>query len=420
MITFKPEVFAHQKRQDGTYNVKIRVTFARKSRRIPTTLYCTQADLTRSLKLKNGDIINKAAELCGQMRAACSDLTMFDLEGRDVDFIVRHITSKMTSDTFRLDFFEWSDRFLQSKSEGTRRGYISAVNAFERFLGHRSIDINDITQSMMIEFADSLREGKKVVYDHDNKVFKDTDKDRNPGTVSSLYLGKLSHIFDEAKRKYNDDDSSVILIPRLPFEKAKSLLPPPSGQRSIGRELMQQFISETEVKGNTRLALDAFIVSFGLMGANMADLYYAAPFRGETWVYNRHKTRGRRADKAEMKVDIPRQIRPFLARLQEGEGQWWLRKLHEVSEDKDGCTYLVNYHLKKWCRKSGVSDFTFYAARHTWATLARKAGVEKATVDECLGHVGDYRMADIYAERDWDNINSANKKVLDLFVWPEE
>ena len=72
----------------------------------------------------------------------------------------------------------------------------------------------------------------------------------------------------------------------------------------------------------------------------------------------------------------------------------------------------------KWAQEQGLPGFTFYAARHTWATLARKAGVEKATVDECLGHVGDYDLADIYAERSWELLAAANRKVLALFEWP--
>ena len=43
--------------------------------------------------------------------------------------------------------------------------------------------------------------------------------------------------------------------------------------------------------------------------------------------------------------------------------------------------------------------------------------MEKSLVDEGLVHVGDYRMTDIYAERPWDKINEANRKVLELFQW---
>ena len=59
---------------------------------------------------------------------------------------------------------------------------------------------------------------------------------------------------------------------------------------------------------------------------------------------------------------------------------------------------------------------TYYAGRHSWATIARKT-TEKATVDEALGHVGDYRVTDIYAERDWEQVAEANRRVLALFRW---
>jgi integrase len=77
----------------------------------------------------------------------------------------------------------------------------------------------------------------------------------------------------------------------------------------------------------------------------------------------------------------------------------------------------VNKGLKEWCEQEGIEPFTFYAVRKSWATIARKKGVEKALVDEGLAHVGDYKMTDIYAERPWDKINEANSKVLALFDW---
>ena len=41
--------------------------------------------------------------------------------------------------------------------------------------------------------------------------------------------------------------------------------------------------------------------------------------------------------------------------------------------------------------------------------------MEKATIDECLAHVGDFAITDIYAERSWELMAAANRKVLDLF-----
>lgn len=53
MATFKAEVYKHQKRSDGTWNVKIRVTHNRQKKYLSTPIYVKQDDITRSsFKLK--------------------------------------------------------------------------------------------------------------------------------------------------------------------------------------------------------------------------------------------------------------------------------------------------------------------------------------------------------------------------------
>jgi hypothetical protein len=62
----------------------------------------------------------------------------------------------------------------------------------------------------------------------------------------------------------------------------------------------------------------------------------------------------------------------------------------------------------------------FYAARHSWATIACSSvvGIDKATVHEALNHVdNEMKVTDIYIDRDWSVIWNANKKVLELFDW---
>ena len=110
----------------------------------------------------------------------------------------------------------------------------------------------------------------------------------------------------------------------------------------------------------------------------MADLYNAKSVKGDTWIYNRQKTRDRRSDKAEMRVAIPHQLLPYLERLR-GKGPLWLNGLHQFSSTKDWASARVNRCLRKWCEDNGVDVFTFYAARHTWASLARRQGVDKST-----------------------------------------
>ena len=62
----------------------------------------------------------------------------------------------------------------------------------------------------------------------------------------------------------------------------------------------------------------------------------------------------------------------------------------------------------------GWETLQFYQFRHSMATIARnELGIDKATVDEMLNHVGGNRIADIYIKKDYKQINIANKKVVD-------
>lgn len=418
MPSFKAVVVPGQRRQDGTYNVKIRVLHNRGQRRIPTSLYARPQDLTRSLRIKSPDILSKSDELIVQMRAAISDINPFDLETMSVEQLVDHIRGVLKTDTFRLDFFVFADEWILRKAESTRRNYQGALASFARYLGRRSIDINEITRRLILDYMEVTDSENKLQWSYSKQMLVETSKPKGGGTASR-HVMKLAHIFDAARARYNDEDSGRILIPRDPFSRIEYHLPPSEGQHSIGAEMMQSVIDAQTDDTLERIALDIFVVSFATMGANFADLYNAVPPRGGVWTYNRQKTRTRRADRAAMTVYIPAVLQGALRRLGgDSGGAWWLPVLRDVDPDKSVASQKVNRALARWCKKNGAERFTFYAARHTWATLARKAGVEKALVDECLCHVGDFQLTDIYAERDWDLINGANEKVLALFRWP--
>ena len=415
-VTFKPVVLPHHRREDGTYPVKIRVTFRGRSRYLSTNRVAGRGDLTRDLKIREGPLLDSCRALISQMRRAVADISPFALEETDVDGVMDSIRAAMREgEGFRLDLFEFAEEWLSCKTPPTRRQYEIALNALERYLGRRRLDVNAATRRMAADFAGWVNAhpfsgagGRTAV----------RAAGRGPGSSGALYAGRVAAVYDAARRRYNDEDAGVIPIPRQPFRNLGLPAPVHEGQRSLGVETMQRIISEDSVIGAERAALDAFALSFCLMGANLADMWDAEEPKGGVWVYRRRKTASRSGRASEMRVEIPPEASPFLARLS-GRGRLWLPGLRRLSPSKDGCTMAVNRRLKSWARRDGVAEFTFYAARHTWATLARKAGVDKATIDECLAHVGSLRTADIYIEKDWDVINAANRKVLALFSWPE-
>lgn len=419
MITFKPIIISNNKRMDGSYPVKIRVYFKGKNRRLPTTLVCRPSDLTRSLKIKNPDILKKADVLIRKMREFTDNLTLADLEKRDVDWVVNHIKDGMMGENFSLDFFEWAEKYILTKNLSTRKAYERALNALERFLGERQLDINDINKMMLLDFMEFIDKEPKMHYNRATQEWEKTDKEKVAKASSSLHLMKLQHIFNAAKDRYNDEDSDNIRIPKSPFDSIRKVFPSGGkGQKALDRKTIQRMIVAQTDDASVRVALDAFLVSFALMGANLADLYLATPIAGKEWVYNRQKTAERREDKAEMRVMIPPQIEGCIRRLQEGgDGEWWLPELHRIGEKKHTCNARINDYLRRWQKKAGVEDFTFYAARHSWATIARSLGVDLASVNDCLCHKDNLEMGRRYAPLTWEQKNEINMKVVESFVW---
>jgi integrase len=415
MITFKPVVYAHQRRTDGSYNVKIRVTYKRVSRNLATTLTAGAGDLTRSLKLRQGEVLRKADALIGEMRGAVTGLSPFLIEDMDIDGVVAYIKRQLARDDFALDFFEWADSFLACKGDKTRQGYEASLRALERYLGGRELDINAFSVAMLREFAEWLESEPRTRWDaKSGEWVRGTAATKWP---AATHLMRLAHIYRAARDKYNDEDAGYLPIPRDPFGRVKVERPACRGQRALDAATIQALIDFKTIDKSERVAVDIFIVSFALMGANMADLWEAAPPRRGVWVYRRRKTRDRRSDGAEMRVQVPECLGPWLERLKAAEGSArWLR-LSERWPDKDRATHAVNAALQRVAGQLGVEPFTLYAARKSFATIARRAGVEKATIDECLCHVGDLRMADIYIEKDWTLLTEAQERVLACFSW---
>lgn len=396
MVTFKPIIVTSNRHNDGCFPVKIRITYKGKSRRIPTSLVCHSYDLTRTLKIKSPDIIAKGNELCDKMRAALVDVSPFLLAEWDVDQVVRHIKQNIDGETFALDFFAFAEQFCKGKTKQTAYNYKITLSSFAKYLHADSFDINAITRGIVQDYINKA----------DNKTI-------------SMYIVRLRTIHEAAKLKYNDEDTGDIRIPRSPFKGLEIPRYFPEGQKSLGVELMQRIISYKADDPQVRFALDAFIVSFGTMGCNLADMYDLLKPAGGYISYNRKKTKDRRADHAEMRVKVQPCLTPFVARLS-GRGNHWLMRLRRY-KTVASLDHVLRLALRKFCESEKIPVFTFYAARHSFATIARKnCAIEKATIDDCLCHVGDHRLADIYAEKAWELMDAANEKVLALFVWPSD
>lgn len=416
--TFTPVIIPSQKLADGTYNIKIRVTYKRKSKRMSTQLYATSKDITKELKLKeNTKVLRRAYDFVQELMDACAEIDFMDLQAMDVDELVNAIDAKIeTKAEFKLDFVQYMRDKAKEKGKSEKM-YLSAANALERFMNGHTLNATKITTRFLYSYEEFLKKEPKMVSSFRTGEIHATKTKKGNCRAVSQYLGCVRTMFALARREYNDPDLGVYRIPNNPFEYYSVPKPPAPKRRNKSQEFVQMLINETpKATWAQQFALEVFLLSFALEGMNLADLYSCAPAKGQWIVYNRQKTKERRDDGAEHHVYIPFCIRPIVEKYKDCDGEhmftFWRRY-----KDFDTFTNCCNNALRRWKEKKKCDDFTMYAARHSFASLARKAGVEKATIDEMLCHVGEHKMGDVYMETDWDIHRKANQKVLDLFDW---
>lgn len=422
MATFKIVILPHHKREDGTYNVKIRVTHNRKTRYMKTPYYIGGADVSRrkrngkeEIKIKNQAVIDtlEATILDYRRRLVPHGL---DVDAWDIDKLIDFLSVNPSS--FSLDFIAYAkknaNRLISEGREGTGKQYMVMANALIRFVGRDSLDISEITGNFLRSFENHLK--TEPVHKNTYNKAEPIDKKKNGAAIHN-YMTRIRTVYENAKLEYNDDDKGIINIPWSPFSRYKIPPMPVSEHRVLTIEQVQKIIDYPYSGKDTIVDLgkDMFILSFALMGINTADLY-EVEVQGDILTYERRKTRNRRNDRAKMEVRIEPEINGLVAK--------YLSKSRSVDVRKRYSTIMsfnsaVNYGLGKIGSDIGVDGLSFYYARHSMASIcANVLGVEIARVDEMLNH-SDPRMAlaRVYIAKDFKPLWDANRRLLDLFKW---
>lgn len=415
MLTIKAEIKKSELKVDGTYNVKIRFTLDRKIKRLSTNLFITSKDLTKSLKFKEDTSIKRAIDrLVLYYREQCFKLQL-DQNHYSLDEIIEFLNGEQEKQQ-TIDFIKFSREWIASTTIKGAPNYTTAINALVRFIGKEELDINLITLDFLESFKAFLNKEREIR----TKRLMQQGK-RVPSNRSlSLYLISIKKLFNEAKKKYNKKEKNLILIPNSPFMELEIPKQEATRKRAISADIIKKLwkLPYKDMKKGYKstchynLAKDCFILSFCLMGINSADLYNATEMEGYTIVYNRTKTKDRRLDKAQMKVDIPRLILPLVEKYKDKTGKRLFNFYQYYADEKD-FNKAINYGLKEICTILEIDDLEYYAARHSWATIAlNKAGIDKYIVHAALNHIDDaMKVTDIYIERDFVNENKANTKV---------
>ena len=417
MLTINAEIKRNGKRQDGTYNVKLRFTLDRKMIRQSTSLFVTPKDLTKDFKIKPNSPIKKDVDtLIRAYQEKCAKLQI-ELNDYTVDDIVDMLNGEQAKSQ-KIDFIAFCREWIANAEIKGAPNYTTAVNALVRFVGKEELDVKLITA----EFLECFKEFLNKEREERAKKLALQGKRLPSNRAQSLYLMSIKKLFKEAKKFYNKKYKNTVLIPHSPFEDLIIPRQEATRKRAIPAELIKKIWElpyKNIPKGNKGtclfdMAKDCFILSFGLIGMNSADLYNATDYKDGVITYYRTKTKARRLDKGKMQVVVPKMLLPLLEKYRDQTGGRIFNFYQLYANEKALCKAL-NRGLKEIGALLDIDDLEYYAARHSWATIAvNKVGIDKYTVHAALNHLDEsMKVTDIYIERDFAIENVANTKVME-------
>jgi site-specific recombinase XerD len=271
---------------------------------------------------------------------------------------------------------------------GTAEGYRAALNSFLKFCSEQDVKLDAIDGDLIQLYEAYLRQ---------QGVCRNT---------SSFYMRHLRTVYNQAV-------AQRLTPQRFPFSHVYTGVDK-TVKRAITAAQMRR-LKNADLSDNPRQALarDLFLFSFYTRGMSFVDMAYLTTdnLRNGRLVYTRQKTRQQLTVKwePEMQKIVDRYApfcrSPYLLPIITGDDD--TRRQYKLMEHR------TNYSLKNLSRALRFPyPLTTYAARHSWASIARSKNVSISVISEGLGHDSE-RTTEIYlASIDTAQVDRANRKIL--------
>ena len=381
MCTFKICVFKHQKRRDGKYPVSIRVTWKRKSVYIKTEFYAVAQQINNRrgiFELKDTFIINKLNKRIEDYERKKITLP------RDIDeYNAKELAQIFVKKNY-INVFEYFDKKIETSSASRKDVILAVKNSIGIYIESDTLPLQMVTYDFVNNYYHYLRDKKQM---------------KSP----QYYIIVLKTICNLIIKSNPD------LQYRFPEVKLDLLTP---RHRNLSVTDIRK-IRDASLSPKEELARDIFMLSFYLCGCNLTDLYDMKKPKNGYIEYCRNKTKGKRKDSAFIRLQIQKEAKPIIAKY---AGKNSLLKFMETKTYEQFYDIIRSGLIKIGKKLNIESDFTFYSARHSWATIARNdCRCSKADVADALNHSMN-TITDTYLAKDFTHIDRCNRLVLDFIL----
>ena len=400
MATIKAVVLKHQQKKDGTFNVKVRVTHNRDVAYIATPYFVVKKELNRKYEVVDDIILTEVTSYVSTMRKALIRLGIH-VESFTAKSLAEYLekTTKPGAKNKAVDLILFMADYideLKNNGRSAYKNYGPALRRLKEYAGETLL-FENMTASFLEKFEKYLADsgtGKRGI---------------------QLYMSCYRTIFNEARKRLNDDDKGVVVVKNYPFTKYKIKPIPDPEEKAAGIDLVKQLYFYTPRGVRETLAKDMFFLSFYLVGMNAVDIYSVKSSGVGRITYQRRKTKEKRSDNAEISIRIEPEVMPLLEKYRDDTGVR-LFNLYKRYASIDNFNYALSNGFRDIRKALNVENLTFYSARHSWASIAsHNCDIPDDRIAKCLNHVSmNYRITNRYIKKDWSIIDASNRKVIDF------
>lgn len=333
----------------------------------------------------------------GQLEKMVAELEdiIKEKESSHIEFSVEMLVEEYNNLGLSNSFFSLMEHRIQLLEEAgqkrTASNYRGAFRMFRKFRDEQDVHSEEITALLMEAFEVYL-------------------KNRGNGlNTTSYYMRILKAAYNYGIKK------RWIKENKYPFQGVFTGIEK-TAKRAVDEEVVQKLEQlDLRKKPLLDLAKDMFFFSIYTRGMSFIDIAYLKKenVNGKLLVYKRHKTNQK------IEVTLPdcgmQIIQKYLAVMTESD---YLFPLLYSPGRKKITTYSTALHnhndrLRKISELLDLSVcLTSYTSRHTWASLAKKNGVETYIISEAMGHTSENTTRIYLASLNNTVLDKANEIVI--------
>ena len=391
-------------RKNGSYAVKLRVTYFRIQKYYPVNVSLTTEEWDKAHSEKprkeHKEHLLYFNEIEQKALAIIKDMTVFSFPAFEKKFNQK---PKQGTDTISL-FESYILQFKNEERIGTADSYNCALNSIKSFIStirRKKLNFTDVTPELLTEYEQWMI-GKG-----------------NSTTTIGIYLRSLRTIINNAIASgYLDKDA-------YPFGKRKYQIP--SGKNTKKALKLVDIAAIINFQTTSRFqdrARDLWVFSYLCNGANIKDIAKLKYKNIDGGKINFIRSKTERSTKQDLK-SISAFLLPETLEIIEKWG----------NKDRDPENYIfgiidknddpqkvhdkvkqtfrrINEHMKKIGSSLGIDiKLTTYSARHSFATVLKRSGAPMEFISESLGHK-DLKTTENYLDSFEDDMKESYQKQL--------